>query len=125
MSHRRVGLVCLITLGDYLLWNWSLNANHTVLALISGLTLPPLVLASVLLLALSLARLVSDSARSQLRINARSGDVDRRRAGPRRRPARAARAREHTRPPGTPVPEPERAPVSASSSAPVSGKRAA
>jgi len=45
-----------LALGDYLLWNWSLNANHDVLALISGLTLPPLVLALVWMLALSVMR---------------------------------------------------------------------
>ena len=38
-------------LGDYLLWNWSLNGNHDVLALVSGLTLPPLALACLWLLA--------------------------------------------------------------------------
>jgi hypothetical protein len=44
---RRLVVLCALAIGDYLLWNWSLNANHDVLALISGLTLPPLVLALV------------------------------------------------------------------------------
>jgi hypothetical protein len=48
-----------LTLGDYLLWNWSLNANHAVLALISGLTLPPLAVACLWLLALALGRLIA------------------------------------------------------------------
>ena len=48
-----------LTLGDYLLWNWSLNANHAVLALISGLTLPPLAVACLWLLALTLGRLIA------------------------------------------------------------------
>jgi hypothetical protein len=56
-----------LTLGDYLLWNWSLNGNHDVLALVSGLTLPPLVIACLWLLALTLARLLARSTRrSQL-----------------------------------------------------------
>jgi hypothetical protein len=37
-----MALVCGLTLGDYLLWNWSLTNNHDVPALVSGLTLPPL-----------------------------------------------------------------------------------
>lgn len=44
MSHRTLLLFAGLTLGDYLLWNWSLNANHEVIALVSGLTLPPLAL---------------------------------------------------------------------------------
>jgi hypothetical protein len=51
-----------LTLGDYLLWNWSLSHNHDVLALISGLTLPPLAVAAVWLLALSATRLIARSA---------------------------------------------------------------
>jgi hypothetical protein len=54
--------VCGLTIGDYLLWNWSLNANHAVLGLISGLTLPPLAIAFVWLLVLTLARLVANVA---------------------------------------------------------------
>ena len=63
MSHRPLVLVFGLTVGDYLLWNWSLNANHDVLALVSGLTLPPLAVACLWLLALSVARLIARSAR--------------------------------------------------------------
>lgn len=63
MSHRPLATVCGLTIGDYLLWNWSLNANHAVLALVSGLTLPPLAIAFVWLLVLTLARLVADVSR--------------------------------------------------------------
>ncbi len=63
MSHRPLVFVAGLTVGDYLVWNWSLNGNHDVLALVSGLTLPPLVVASVWLLALSAARLLARSAR--------------------------------------------------------------
>jgi hypothetical protein len=63
VSYRPLAFVSGLTLGDYLLWNWSLNANHDVFALVSGLTLPPLFLACVWLLAVSLIRLVGGSAR--------------------------------------------------------------
>ncbi len=63
MSHRPLVLVFGLTVGDYLVWNWSLNANHDVLALVSGLTLPPLAVACLWLLALSVARLIARSAR--------------------------------------------------------------
>jgi len=56
-------LVSGLTVGDYLLWNWSLNGNHEVLALVAGLTLPPLAVACVWLLVLSAARLVAGLAR--------------------------------------------------------------
>jgi hypothetical protein len=63
VPNRPLVFVCGLTFGDYLLWNWSLNSNHDVLALVSGLTLPPLAVVCVWLLALSLARLVARSAR--------------------------------------------------------------
>ncbi len=59
MSHRPLVLVFGLTVGDYLLWNWSLSAGHDVLALVSGLTLPPLAVALLWLLALSGARLLA------------------------------------------------------------------
>ena len=61
MSLRPLALVSGLTLGDYLLWNWSLNSNHDVLALISGLSLPPLAVACVWLIALNVARLLARS----------------------------------------------------------------
>ncbi len=63
MSHRPLVFVSGLTVGDYLLWNWSLNGNHDVLALVSGLTLPPLAAASLWLLTLTVARLIARSAR--------------------------------------------------------------
>jgi len=50
MSPRPLALVLGLTAGDYLLWNWSLSGNHDVPALVSGLTLPPLAAASMLLI---------------------------------------------------------------------------
>jgi hypothetical protein len=63
VSHRPLVFVSGLALGDYLLWSWSLNGNHTVLALVSGLTLPPLVVAWLWFLAVSLARLIAGAAR--------------------------------------------------------------
>jgi hypothetical protein len=63
VPHRPLALVSGLTLGDYLLWNWSLNGNHDVLALVSGLTLPPLAVACLWLFALTLARLLARSTR--------------------------------------------------------------
>jgi hypothetical protein len=83
VSHRPLALVSGLTLGDYLLWNWSLNGNHDVLALVAGLTLPPLAVAFVWLLVLTAGRLI---ARSTHRSSDR-GRVARASAG--RRPSRA------------------------------------
>jgi hypothetical protein len=58
-----MALVCGLTFGDYLLWNWSLTNNHDVPALVSGLTLPPLAAACVWLMAVSIARVLSRSTR--------------------------------------------------------------
>jgi len=79
VSHRPLALVSGLTLGDYLLWNWSLNGNHDVLAVVAGLTLPPLAIAFVWLLALTAGRLI---ARSTHRSSAR-GRAARASAGPR------------------------------------------
>jgi hypothetical protein len=60
---RPLALVSVLAFGDYMLWNWSLSANHDVLALVSGLTLPPLVLAWLWLLALTLGRALGHTRR--------------------------------------------------------------
>jgi hypothetical protein len=67
VSYRPLAFVSGLTLGDYLLWNWSLNANHDVLALVSGLTLPPIALALVGMLAVNLMRLIGTSTRRSAR----------------------------------------------------------
>ena len=59
MSRRPAVFVLALTVGDYLLWNWSLNGNHDVLALVSGLTLPPLALVSFWILAMGAMRLLA------------------------------------------------------------------
>jgi hypothetical protein len=63
VSLRPLVSVSGLMFGDYLLWNWSLNGNHDVIALVSGLTLPPLAVAFLWLLALSLARLLARTTR--------------------------------------------------------------
>jgi hypothetical protein len=111
VPHRPLALVSGLTLGDYLLWNWSLSGNHVVLALVSGLTLPPLAVACVWLLALGLARLIA-------RLTRRSPVVA---DGGRR----AARDPEYRAGPSAATPDPtDQAPASAATSAP-SGKIAA
>jgi hypothetical protein len=67
VSHRPLVFVSGLTVGDYLLWNWSLNGGHDVVALVAGLTLPPLAVACLWLLALSLARLLARHARRPAR----------------------------------------------------------
>jgi hypothetical protein len=59
VHHRPVALVSVLALGDYLLWNWSLQGNHDVLALISGLTLVLLAIALIWLAALNTGRLLA------------------------------------------------------------------
>jgi hypothetical protein len=87
VSHRPLVFVSGLTVADYLLWNWSLNSNHDVLALVSGLTLPPLAVGCLWLLALTVARAIARSAqrpaarvRSRRRANAGATRARKRRA---------------------------------------------
>lgn len=91
-------LVCVtgLTVGDYLLWNWSLGAGHVTLALIAGFTILPLAAASAVLLAVSLALVL---ARSTLAVTP-GRRVRRGRASV--HPAPPALAPEPARPPGRP-----------------------
>jgi len=59
-----LALVSVLAGCDYLLWNWSLQGSHDVLALISGLTLPPLAIALIWLLGLNAARALAHLARA-------------------------------------------------------------
>lgn len=59
MSHRPLVFLPALTVGDYLLWNWSVGGNHDVLALIAGFSLLPLALASAWLIVLNLGRLIA------------------------------------------------------------------
>lgn len=90
MPHRPLVFVSGLTFGDYLLWNWSLNSNHAVLELVSGLTLPPLAVAWLWLVALTLARLIAHgTGRTLDRAEVRRG---RRRGQPARVPSAAGSA---------------------------------
>jgi hypothetical protein len=62
VSRGTLVTVSALTLGDLVLWHWSLAGNHDVLALISGLSLPPLVVASAWLLAVTLLRVLARGA---------------------------------------------------------------
>jgi hypothetical protein len=89
VSHRPLVFLSGLTFGDYLLWSWSLNGNHDVLALVSGLTLPPLAVACLWLLVLSVARVIASTAtRPRDRVSrgrVSRGRVSRRRASQRRK----------------------------------------
>jgi hypothetical protein len=63
VTRRPLALVLALTIGDYLLWNWSVNHGHDVLALISGLTLPPLIIACLWLLTLGVGRVIGRARR--------------------------------------------------------------
>ncbi len=63
MSHRALLTVLALTLLDLALWHWSLDANRGALALVSGLTIPPLCCALLWLGAVNLARLLARGAR--------------------------------------------------------------
>lgn len=67
MSHRPLVFVFGLSVADYLLWSWSSGGNHTVLALVSGLTLPPLAAACLWLVALTAGRLLAGAARRPTR----------------------------------------------------------
>jgi hypothetical protein len=66
VPHRplrpRLAAVALLALCDYLLWNWSLSANHDILALVSGMTLIPLLIALAWLVVLTVTRLLGHVA---------------------------------------------------------------
>ena len=91
MPLRPLVFVSGLTFGDYLLWNWSLNSSHDVLALVSGLTLPPLAVACIWLFALTIARLLARSARHpSARLARARGQRSRSRSRSRSRAAPAA-----------------------------------
>jgi hypothetical protein len=88
-------LVGALTGGDLLLWNWSLSANHDVLALIAGVTLLPLAAACLLLAALTTLQLASRFSRHPLVFAVLRGAVrpPRPRLRPRRHVAASSDAR--------------------------------
>jgi hypothetical protein len=81
MYHRRLALLGAVTLGDYLLWNWSLAGNHDVLAIAAGLSLLPLIFACLWLLGMSVLHLISSSTGRSQRGRAAPPVAPRERAG--------------------------------------------
>ncbi len=59
---RSLAVVGLLALGDYMLWNWSVGANHDVVALVAGVTLIPLLIALAWLVMVALGRLLAHLA---------------------------------------------------------------
>jgi hypothetical protein len=55
---RALAFLLVLTVADYLLWNWSIAGGHDVVSLVAGLTLLPLGTVSVAQLALGAARMV-------------------------------------------------------------------
>jgi hypothetical protein len=108
--HRPLALVGALTGGDLLLWNWSLSANHDVLALIAGVTLLPLAAACLLLAALTALQLASRFSRHPLVFAVLRRAV--RPPRPRLRPQRHVAISSHVRRHGADAEQlPRRAPV--------------
>ena len=59
---RSLAVVGVLALGDYVLWNWSVGANHDVVALVAGMTLIPLLIALTWLVVVAVARLLAHAA---------------------------------------------------------------
>ncbi len=77
MRLRALVFLLVLTVADYLLWNWSIAGGHDILSLVAGLTLLPLGAMSVAQLALAGARLMgvafgSSNVRSRRRARERT-----------------------------------------------------
>lgn len=59
MRLRALPLLLALTAADYALWDWSIADGHDITSLIAGLTLLPLAAATLAMLALGAARLLS------------------------------------------------------------------
>jgi membrane protein implicated in regulation of membrane protease activity len=55
---RALVFLLVLTVADYLLWNWSIAGGHDIVSLVAGLTLLPLGTVSIAQLALTAARLM-------------------------------------------------------------------
>jgi len=55
---RALAFLLVLTVADYLLWNWSIARGHDIVSLVAGLTLLPLGTVSIAQLALGTARIV-------------------------------------------------------------------
>jgi hypothetical protein len=55
---RALAFLLVLTVADYMLWNWSIAGGHDILSLVAGLTLLPLGTVSIAQLALGAARMM-------------------------------------------------------------------
>jgi hypothetical protein len=53
-----LAFLLVLTVADYMLWNWSIAGGHDVVSLVAGLTLLPLGTVSIAQVALAAARLM-------------------------------------------------------------------
>lgn len=63
MRLRALLFPLVLTVGDYLLWKWSIAGGHDVLSLLAGCTLVPLIAIGTYRLAVTAAALLSRAAR--------------------------------------------------------------
>lgn len=68
---RTLAVLLPLTVGDYLLWKWSVAGSHDVIALASGMTLLPLAALSVGRLGVSLLGAVAHTLRGSPRMSRR------------------------------------------------------
>jgi hypothetical protein len=73
VSRATLVTVPALTLGDLLLWHWALAGSHDIFALISGLTLPPLLIATAWLLVVTVVRMLARGARRPFARRSRTG----------------------------------------------------
>lgn len=59
MRLRALPLLLVLTAADYALWTWSIADGHDVVSLVAGLTLLPLAAATLALIAVGAARLLT------------------------------------------------------------------
>jgi len=86
VSRKTLPILFALALLDIALWHWSLGGGHRALALLAGVTLPPLSAAVAWLAFVSAARLLAKGARRPAaRLRTRTGASARLR-GVRRRP---------------------------------------
>ncbi len=58
MRPRALAFLLVLTVADYMLWNWSIAGGHDIVSLVAGLTLLPLGTVSIAQLALGAARMM-------------------------------------------------------------------
>lgn len=94
---RPLLLVAALAGGDYLLWTWSSDGGSATIALISGLALSPLILASIWLISVAVARRLFVPASKRDMLSARRRRARRRRLMSMLAGARAPQTRSRAR----------------------------